>query len=79
MLATVVDVGALVKILIAVLIVGVGVTAIFGEGALSAQRLATARRERRTGAVVANGLMVVAAGLVCLGALVAGFLAMTHK
>lgn len=54
-------------------------TAIFGEGALAAERLKDARQHRRTGDVLVNGLVVALAGLVCLGALVVGLIATTHK
>jgi hypothetical protein len=59
--------------------VGVGVTAIFGQGALAAERLRDARQRGRTGDVLVNGLVVALAGLVCLGALVIGLIAMTHS
>jgi hypothetical protein len=78
MLATIVDLNAIWKILLAAFAVGVGVTAIFGQGALAAARISTARRERR-GGVVADGLVVVLAAVVCVAAIVVGFLAMMHK
>ena len=58
---------------------GVGLTALFGEGVVSLERLAEARRTGRTGAILLNGATVAIAGLVCVAALVAGFVAMTHK
>ena len=79
MLATVVDFGALWKVLLIVLFVGVGLTAIYGQGIVSLERLGEARRAGHTGAVVLNGLVVGIVALVCLAALVAGFIAMTHK
>lgn len=79
MLAAIVDVSALWKVLLIVLFVGVGITAIYGQGIVSLERLADARRAGHAGAVVANGLVVALVALVCVGALVAGFLAMTHK
>jgi hypothetical protein len=79
MLATIVDIHALWKILLAAFAVGVGVTAIFGEGAIAVQRVATARREGRTADVLLNGVVIAFAALVCLGAIVVGFIAMTHK
>jgi hypothetical protein len=79
MLATVVDTGAVLKILLAALIVGVGVTAVYGQGAQATARLARARREERTGEVVGSALVIGVAALVCVGALVVGFIAMTHK
>jgi hypothetical protein len=74
MLATIVDIDAIWKILLAAFAVGVGVTAIFGEGALAA-----ARREGRPGETAADTLVVVFAGLVCVAAIVVGFIAMLHK
>ena len=79
MLATIVDLDAIWKILLAAFAVGVGVTAIFGQGALAATRIATARRERRGGGVVADGLVVAFAAAVCVAAIVIGFIAMMHK
>jgi hypothetical protein len=79
MLATIVDIDAIWKILVAAFAVGVGVTAIFGEGALAAQRIAAARRQERQGDTVANGLVVACAALVCIAAVVIGFIAMMHK
>jgi len=79
MLATIIDIDAIWKLLLAAFAVGVGVTAIFGEGALAAERLKDARQDRRTGDVLVNGLVVALAGLACVGALVIGLIAMTHK
>jgi hypothetical protein len=79
MLATIVDIDALWKILLAAFAVGVGVTAIFGEGAIASTRIAAARREGRSGDVLLNGLVIAFAGLVCIAAIVVGFLAMMHK
>lgn len=79
MLATVVDLAALWKILVVVLVVGVGITALFGEGVVSVNRLLSARRSDRPGATVLNGVIVALTAVVCAAALVAGFVAMTHK
>jgi hypothetical protein len=79
MLATIVDGAAVAKILAAVLVVGLGLTALYGQGALSLERISAARREHRFGAVLVNGLVVAVAVLACLAALVIGFIAMTHK
>jgi len=79
MLATIVDFNALWKILLAAFAVGVGVTAIFGQGALAAARLTAARRQGRGDALVADRLLVGLAGIVCLAAIVVGFIAMMHK
>jgi hypothetical protein len=79
MLATIVDIDAIWKILLAAFAVGVGVTAIFGEGALAATRIAAARRNGRPAETAADALVVVFAGLVCVAAIVIGFIAMLHK
>jgi hypothetical protein len=73
-----VDTDAVWKILVAAFAVGVGVTAIFGQGALAATRIATDRREGRAGAI-ADGLVIALAAVVCVAALVIGFIAMMHK
>ncbi|MEV4420258.1 hypothetical protein AB0L40_09830 [Patulibacter sp. NPDC049589] len=78
-LASVVDLDALWKIALIALCGGVGVTAVFGIGVLHAEALDAARGDGRTGAVLLNGAVVVACGLVCLAAIVVGVLAMTHK
>jgi hypothetical protein len=79
MLATIVDIDALWKILLAAFAVGVGVTAIFGEGAIASTRIPAARREGRSGDLLVNGVVIVLAGLACIGAIAVGFLAMMHK
>jgi hypothetical protein len=79
MLATIVDIDAIWKILLAAFAVGVGVTAVFGEGALAAARIAAARRNGRPVETAADALVVVFAGLVCVAAIVIGFIAMLHK
>jgi hypothetical protein len=79
MLATIVDIDAIWKILLAAFAVGVGVTAIFGEGAIAATRITAARRQGRSGATIVNALVVGLAGLVCVAAIVIGFIAMLHK
>jgi hypothetical protein len=54
------------------------VTAVFGEGALAAARIATARREGRSGAL-ADGLVIALAIVVRVATLVIGFIAMMDK
>jgi hypothetical protein len=78
MLATIVDFDAIWKILLAAFAVGVGVTAVFGQGALAAARISAVRRERR-GGIVADGVVIAVAALVCVAAIVVGFIAMLHK
>lgn len=79
MLATLIDLGALWRILVVVLVVGVGITALFGEGLVSLGRLASARRAGRGGRVALSAVTIALAAVVCVAALVAGFVAMTHK
>jgi hypothetical protein len=79
MLSAIVDLDALWKIVVVVMLAGVGITALFGEGLSSLQRREAARRDGRTGAVVLNTLTVVLTAMVFAVALVAGFAAMTHK
>jgi len=79
MIATIVDWAALWKIFVVVLIVGVGITSLFGEGLISLDRFERARRDGKTGAVVLNSVTIGLTALVFVAALVAGFVAMTHK
>jgi Flp pilus assembly protein TadG len=59
--------------------VWIGVTAIFGRGAMAFARTERARREGRSGAAALDYAVVALAALVCVAAIVVGFLAMTHK
>jgi hypothetical protein len=77
--AAIVDLHALLKILLAALVVGVGVTALFGQGALAAERLVAERRAGRAGAVVRDGAIVALAAAACIAALAFGVITMTHK
>ena len=79
MLAALVDTAALWKIVRAVFAVGVGVTAIFGQGAMALTRIEQARRQGRGAAAVVHVAVVALAAIVCATALVVGFIAMTHK
>jgi hypothetical protein len=78
MLATIVDVHALAKILLAALVVGVGVTALFGQGALAYERLGGGG-DGGLGARLRDGAIVALTAAVCVGAVVVGFLAMLDK
>jgi UPF0716 family protein affecting phage T7 exclusion len=75
MLAAIVDTAALWKIVLAVFAVGIGVTAIFGQGTMAFARIEQARREGRSGAAALDYAVVALAALVCVAALVVGFLA----
>jgi hypothetical protein len=77
--ATIVDLHAIGKILVAALLVGAGVTALFGQGALAAERLSADRSAGRSGALVRDGAIILAAALVCIAALAVGVVTMTQK
>jgi hypothetical protein len=79
MIAAIVDTAALWKIVVAVFAVGVGATAIFGQGAMALARIEQARREDRAGVAAFDVAVVALAAVVCVAALVVGFVAMTHK
>jgi hypothetical protein len=79
MLAAIVDTAALWKIVVAVFAVGVGATAIFGQGAMALARIEQSRREGRAGVAALDVAVVALTAIVCVAALVIGFLAMTHK
>lgn len=74
MLATIVDVHALWKILLAALVVGVGVTFLFGQGALAAERISQGRA-----VVLRDGAIIALAAVACIAALALGVVAMTSK
>jgi hypothetical protein len=82
MLATIVDVHALGKILLAALIVGVGVTFLFGQGALAAERITQARAGNRTSTtatLLRDTTLIAIALAACIAAIVFGVIAMTNK
>ena len=82
MLATIIDFHALWKILLAALAVGVGVTFLFAQGALAAERLTQARAGNRRSSATAflrDGTLITIALAACIGALVLGVIAMTDK
>jgi hypothetical protein len=68
-----IDLDALWKILVVALVIGVGLTALFGEG------VAALERARRGSAVAGNAVVVALVAAACLAALAAGLIAMTHK
>jgi hypothetical protein len=82
MLATIVDFHALWKILLAAFVVGVGVTFLFGQGAIAAERISQARAGNRSsgaGAFLRDGTLVTVATAACIAAIVLGVVAMTKK
>ena len=79
MLATLVDTAALWKIVLAAFAGGVGLTAIFGIGAIRVEALSRSAPERSGGDRAASTVVVVVCAAIWLAALVVGFIAMTHK
>lgn len=82
MLATIVDFHALWKILLAAAVVGIGVTFLFAQGALAAERLTHHRagqRPLRAAAVFRDGTLITLATAACIAAIVLGVVAMTNK
>jgi hypothetical protein len=79
MIASVVDLAALWKILVATLLVGSGLTALYAIGVRSLARLAAARRDGVGADVAAHALVVAVVTTACACAVVLGVVAMTHK
>jgi hypothetical protein len=82
MLATIVDFHALWKILLAALVVGVGVTFLFGQGALAAERLTQARSGNHptsTLSYLRDATLITLAAAACIAAIILGIVAMTNK
>jgi hypothetical protein len=61
------------------LIAGVGVVGAYGLVVIGMSRYRAARREGRGRAATANVSVAVIGGVICLGAVVVGILAMVHK
>jgi hypothetical protein len=78
-LATVVDWGALGKVVLYSAIAGVGVPAIYGLAVLGAARSTDLQRERRGGPATAYALLALLGGLACLAAIAYGIVLMTQK
>lgn len=58
---------------------GVGVVIAWGFVVMGAARYQTARREGREAVAIGGLSLAVIGGLICLGAIVVGIIAMTHK
>jgi hypothetical protein len=76
--ATIIDFHAIGKIFLAALIVGVGMTFLFAQGALAAERL-TQSRASGTATQLRDGALVTLAAAACIAALILGVVAMTKK
>lgn len=79
MLATVVDVGALLDVVWASLVAGVGLAVIFSVTIAGAARSSHYRREGRGTAATAWGAVAALCGLICAAAVVVGVAVMLHK
>jgi hypothetical protein len=77
--ATIIDWGAIGKVVLASLIAGVGVPALFALGVHGVTRSADRRRERRGGVAVVYASVAALAGVVVTGAVVYGIVLMTQK
>jgi len=79
MLAAIVETSKLGKVVLYSLITGVGISVVFSLGVSGAAGLIDALRERRTGAVIAWGVVAGICGAVALGAVVLGIVIMSTK
>ena len=77
--SSVVDWGALGKVIVYSAIAGVGVPAIYGLAVLGAARSTDAQRERRGGPATAYALLAILGGVACLAAIALGIVLMTQK
>jgi hypothetical protein len=77
--ASVIDWGALGKVVLYSLIAGVGVPAVYGFAVLGAGRSMDAQRARRGATATAYALLALFGGAACLGAIAYGIYLMTQK
>jgi hypothetical protein len=77
--ATVVDWGALGRVVLYSLIAGIGVPAIYSLAVLGAARSTDAQRSRRNAAATAYAILALLGGAVCLAAIAYGIYGMTQK
>jgi hypothetical protein len=77
--ATIVDWGALEKVVLYSLIAGIGVPAIYALVVLGATRSSEARRASATTSGYAYALLSIVGGLACLAAIAYGIWLMTQK
>jgi hypothetical protein len=78
-LASVVDWGALGKVVLYSLVAGVGVPAVYGFAVLGAGRSVDAQRVKRGGLATAYALLALFGGAVCLVAIAWGIYLLTQK
>jgi hypothetical protein len=79
MLASIVDVGALLNVIWASFAAGVGLAVIFSVTIAGAARASHHRREGRASAAMGWGVVAVLCGMVCAAAVVIGVTVMLHK
>ena len=79
MLATVVETKELLQTVVAALVAGVGVTAIFSVAVFSATRVADFIRAERPLAAFAIGTLLVVTGVATVASIVFGIIVMTQK
>jgi hypothetical protein len=78
-LASVVDWGALGKVVLYSLLAGVGVPAVYGVAVVGAARSVDAQRDRRGAMATAYGLMAMLGGAICLAAIAYAIYLLTQK
>lgn len=79
MLATVIDTGALLNVIWVSIVAGVGLAVVFSVTIAGAARSSHFKREGRTGAANAWGVIAALCGVVCMAAVIAGVIVMLHK
>jgi hypothetical protein len=79
MVATVIETKALLDTVIASLVAGIGVTAVFAILIFGVTRSAEMVRDERPAAATAAGTLAVVAFLIVAGAIVLGIVVMTQK
>lgn len=79
MIAAIVNTGALLKVIAASLVIGVGVTTVFAAGVASASGMLEALRRRRSVAAGALAAVTIGCVAVCGAAIVLGLVVMTSK
>lgn len=77
--ATIIDWGAIGKVVLASLVAGVGIPAVFALGVLGVTRSTDHRRERRGGVTMAYASLALVAAAIVAAAIVYGIVLMAHK
>jgi MFS family permease len=79
MIAGLIDIHALLKMLYASVLAGVGVAVVFSVAILGATRWSDMRREQRTGAATAYGVLAAVALLLSSAIVIYGLILVAHK